>query len=296
MALAVSELLTVEPTASSWFPRRTQNAKPSNGSPIMKASQQPIPAEPREPAKALQRSQYKDIWNSQSGTEDQAKIAVAGYADEGAFRRAAEQTRDLLRGCVGLSQDDVVLEIGAGVGRVGAILAPLCREWIGADVSENMVAHMDRRLGEFANVRTLVLNGYDLSSIPDKSVDLVYCTVVFMHLSEWDRYAYVREGFRVLRPGGRMLVDNVNLLCDEGWKFFLGHTKIPPHERPPHISMTSTPQELETYFRRAGFEKIRQKFNDLWVVTYGVKPSGKGRLRKIRKRIRKALARHFSNP
>ena len=72
-----------------------------------------------------------------------------------------------------------------------------------------------------------------------------------------------------------MLVDNVNLLSEEGWSFFLNHCRIPPLKRPPHISMTSTPQELETYFRRSGFTGVKQGFDSLWVITYGKKP-GKG--------------------
>ena len=102
-------------------------------------------AETRDPERPLARSQYKQVWNSSSGTEDEAKIAVAGYADEEELRQSAEQTRDRLIECVGVLQKDVVLEIGAGVGRVGAVLAPICREWIGTDVSENMVAHMRAR-------------------------------------------------------------------------------------------------------------------------------------------------------
>ncbi len=96
--------------------------------------------------------------------------------------------------------------------------------------------------------RLVVLPGYDLSNIASGSIDLVYCTVVFMHIEEWERYGYIQEGLRVLREGGRMLVDNVNLLSDEGWAFFERHFALPPGERPPHISKLSTPQELGKTF------------------------------------------------
>lgn len=145
----------------------------------------------------------------------------------------------MLQKLVGISPDDVVLEIGAGVGRVGAALAPICKEWIGADVSENMLSHIERRLGEFKNVRTVATNGFDLSEIPSESIDVVYCTIVFMHLEEWERFSYIKEGFRVLKPGGRMLVDNVDLTSDKGWIFFESVCAIPPQERPPQISKTS---------------------------------------------------------
>jgi ubiquinone/menaquinone biosynthesis C-methylase UbiE len=218
------------------------------------------------------RSDYKQQWNSISRSEEAAKLAVSGYVDEERYLQTAHGAVATLQQTVGIGSDDIVLEIGAGVGRVGAVLAPLCREWIGTDVSENMVEHIRKRLANFANVRAVAINGFDLREIPSQSVDVVYCTVVFMHLEEWERYGYVVEGFRVLKPGGRMLVDNVNLLSDEGWKFFEQHRALSPSHRSAQISKTSTPQELEAYFSRAGFSGIRQESANLWIFTFGVKP------------------------
>jgi ubiquinone/menaquinone biosynthesis C-methylase UbiE len=219
----------------------------------------------------LPRQDYKAVWNSVSRSEDDAKIAVSGVDDEDAFRQSVHFTVAMLQTYVGIRPDDTVLEIGAGVGRVGDALAPLCREWIGTDVSDNMIGHLRRRLARHRNIRGVVTNGFDLRGIEDASVDVVYATVVFMHLDEWERFGYVREGLRVLKPGGRMIVDNVNLTSDAGWKVFLEHSAIPARKRPPHIAKTSTPQELETYFRRAGFSSIRQVSRDLWIFTYGIK-------------------------
>lgn len=70
-----------------------------------------------------------------------------------------------------------------------------------------------------------------------------------------------------------MLADNINLLSDEGWARLcrmLDH--VHPRDRPSWVGTSSTPQELETYFRRAGFEEIGQSFENIWVFTYGFKP------------------------
>jgi SAM-dependent methyltransferase len=224
------------------------------------------------PARPLPRAQYKAVWDRQSATEDAAKVAVAGYTDEAEFGRTAAATADMLDRCVGVRPTDRVLEIGAGVGRVGAVLAPRCAEWVGADVSPRMVGYIRSRLAALPNARAVEVSGYDLAPLPDASFDLVYCTVVFMHLDEWDRYNYVVEGLRVLRPGGRMLVDNFNLLSEEGWALFEQLRRLPPAARPAHISKSSTPQELAEYFRRAGFTGIGGEERGMWATAWGRKP------------------------
>lgn len=222
----------------------------------------------------LPRSRYKEVWNSLASTRSSAMISVLGNDEEPGFKASATKTRKTLLDSVGIEPSDVVLEIGCGVGRVGAVIAPLCARWIGADVSENMLRHARERLSGQGNVETVALSGYDLAPIASATIDVVYCTVVFMHLEEWDRYNYVREGWRVLKPGGRMLIDNFNLLSAEGWDFFeKQRSDYHPTQRPPHIARSSTPQEMQAYLERAGFENIHQRLQGQWVIAFGKKPA-----------------------
>jgi len=221
------------------------------------------------------RADYKSVWNGVSEDEDGAKMAVAGYLDEETFALSAVETIGLLDATVGLRPEDVVLEIGAGVGRVGPAISPRVRRWIAADVSSNMLRHARQRCEGLDNVEFVELNGWDLAPISDESLDVVYCTVVFMHLDEWDRYGYVKEAMRVLRPGGRVAVDNFNLLSRPGWDFFAGTAEqYHPLERPANVSKSSTPEELEAYLTRAGFEGVLVSNNpDLpFLTAWGNKP------------------------
>jgi predicted SAM-dependent methyltransferase len=118
------------------------------------------------------------------------------------------------------------------------------------------------------------ISGYELSGVADASVDVVYCTVVFMHLESWDRYNYILEAFRVLRSNGRIYVDNINLCSDGGWKVFETHRAMSPANRPPHMTQNSTPQEIETYLKRAGFSDVRIRTDDDWVRASGIKHEG----------------------
>ena len=218
------------------------------------------------------RSEYKKVWSGLSTTEDQAKLHIIGVTEEDALRSTGEQTLKFLQESVGIRKDDVVLEIGCGIGRVGKLVAPLCRKWIGCDVASNMLGLAAERLRGLDNLELKEISGYNLSGVADASVDVVYCTVVFMHLEPWDRHNYVLEAFRVLRPNGRIYVDNINLCSDGGWKVFETHRAFSPTNRPPHMTQNSTPQEIETYLSRAGFGDVRIRTDDDWIRASAVKP------------------------
>jgi len=220
----------------------------------------------------IARSQYKKVWSALSTTEDQAKLHVIGVTEEAALQATGEETLMFLKDSVGIEKDDVVLEIGCGIGRVGKFVAPLCQKWIGCDVASNMLALAAERLKDLSNVELVEISGYNLSGVPDASVDVVYCTVVFMHLESWDRYNYISEAFRVLRAGGRIYVDNINLCSDGGWKVFETHRAFSPVNRPPHMTQNSTPQEIETYLKRAGFDDVRMRTDEDWIRAWGIKP------------------------
>lgn len=217
------------------------------------------------------RPGYKNVWNELAHTEHSALMHVAGYTDPEKLAWATGITERMLEETIGIRATDTMLEIGCGVGRVGQVLAPRVARWIGCDVSENMLGHAHRRLAGRRNVELVATNGHDLRAIADNSVDAVYCTVVFMHLEEWDRYAYVKEAYRVLKPGGRFMCDNANLDSAEGWAVFLASAAVPPDERPVHLSRCSTVPEIACFLRHAGFRDVQTKTPGVWVVGWGVK-------------------------
>jgi SAM-dependent methyltransferase len=204
-----------------------------------------------------ERSAYKKVWDLQSQEFDVASLAVAGLMGEETLDQRARGTIDFLRQTVGVNPADVVLEIGCGIARVGKPLSALCLHWFGSDISGGMLRHAAKRLKGCPNTTLVELATVGLQEFPVDAFDLVYCTVVFMHLFEWDRYRYVEEAMRVLRPGGRAYFDNFPLDSAHGWEVFTQGARYPLERRPAHLSMSSSREELKTYLTRAGFADVR---------------------------------------
>jgi SAM-dependent methyltransferase len=212
------------------------------------------------------RTAYGQVWDTASSSVDAARVMVCGTADEAEWQRSGELIAADVCTETTMGAADTVLEIGCGAGRVGRYVAPRCATWIGADVSTNMLRFAAEALRDVPNARFFKLNGGDLTGVDARSLDVVYSTGVFMYLDEWERYRYVADAYRALRPGGRIYIDTFNLVTDEGWAQFEHLVKVEPAQRPAAVRRHSTPQELDTWLTRAGFTGVRVRTGGLWLT------------------------------
>lgn len=221
----------------------------------------------------LQRRQYAETWDALASSRKAAAIAVSGKGWEDELRSSAAQPVRNLIELASVSEQDDVLEIGCGIGRIGLELAPQCRSWTGADISANMLSYAARRLRDARNVRLQQLHGGGLTGFAGHSFDVVYATNMLAHLDEVDRWRYVQDAFRVLRPGGRIFLDTMDLTSDEGWTLFAGSaSQSQDLERPPYSPRFSAPAELTTYAARAGFASVQAHSRPPLIIVTAVKP------------------------
>ncbi len=106
-----------------------------------------------------------------------------------------------------LRPEMVVGDIGAGTGYMAAGLAPLVKEVVAMDGSPAMLEVARRNLQGANNVVFKITDGASLP-LPDASLDAVFANMYLHHMP--DPLAAICEMARLLRPGGRMVITDMD--------------------------------------------------------------------------------------
>jgi SAM-dependent methyltransferase len=107
----------------------------------------------------------------------------------------------LLEACQ-LDPSHKVLDLGSGTGQVAQALVPHVREVIGIDISPEMVI---KAKGLVPDAQFIVADARDLHMFGHNRFDCVVARMIFHHVLERLGDA-VKECYRVLRPGGRLVI------------------------------------------------------------------------------------------
>ncbi len=191
------------------------------------------------------------------GTPTSASDAL-GYSKE--ELRSIPADADLGLGCgnptslAGLRKGDVVLDLGSGAGIDCFLAARIVGEEghvIGVDMTPEMVdrARESARTHQFENVE-FRLGEIENLPVADASVDVVLSNCV-INLSP-DKPRVFREAYRVLRPGGRMVLSDLVLVGD-----------LPASVRESleaYVACVAGAAQKDEYLaaiRAAGFEEVR---------------------------------------
>jgi SAM-dependent methyltransferase len=158
--------------------------------------------------------------------------------------------------------DWTVLELAAGPGDTGFLVAERIGRLISTDFSREMVEAARRRAAELgiANADFRVADAARID-LPDASVDGVLCRYGYMLMDEPE--AVLRETRRVLRPGGRLAF----AVWAEGrlnpWASTLGRILLerghvePPAAGEPGMFALAAPARIAEVVEAAGFSSHR---------------------------------------
>jgi ubiquinone/menaquinone biosynthesis C-methylase UbiE len=104
---------------------------------------------------------------------------------------------------MGLNQESVVLDLGAGTGSFALAVAPSCRRVIAVDVSPAMLAYMRAQAGEQGIDNLEVVHGGFLSyEHAGDPVDIVYSRNALHHLPDFWKAVALQRIAEILKPGG----------------------------------------------------------------------------------------------
>jgi len=137
-----------------------------------------------------------------------AKYAASPIKDQAAYEFTLERTKSYL------SQDSSVLEIGCGTGSTGVQLAPVAGQYLGTDISEEMISIARAK----AAADNLSNAAFDVSSVAAAiagtwPVDVV-CAFSILHLVRDLEKAL--QGIHSRLPGGGLLISKTPCLGSMG--------------------------------------------------------------------------------
>jgi ubiquinone/menaquinone biosynthesis C-methylase UbiE len=165
--------------------------------------------------------------------------------------------REVVRGALGARPGDRVLDVGCGPGfYVTELLAVVGREGsvAGVDTSADMLAVAAKRAEGHSNVQFHEADATSLP-VPDASFERALCVQVLEYVR--DVPAALREMHRALRPGGRVLVWDVDWATVSWHAIDQRLTRRMLAAWDKHLTHPSLPQTLAAQLRNVGFEDVR---------------------------------------
>jgi SAM-dependent methyltransferase len=153
--------------------------------------------------------EIKQGWINAAKSKNFRNFIATDNNDEEAFRKTGKHNvevfNDILKECNITIQDKDILELGCGAGRMTEFLIPFAKKLYATDISAEMGARLIERLGPLPSNVEFIQTFKDFAGIPDESIDIIMCAIVFQHIPEEAVESYFKDALRILRKGGSFI-------------------------------------------------------------------------------------------
>ncbi len=189
-----------------------------------------------------------ESWGSPEG----ALQAAVGSATPEEFEMVGRMEK-LLLFYAGLQRDDFLVDIGCGSGRLAVQLANWLRgPYLGTDVVQTLLDRAadtcNRPEWRFERVSGLTVPA------DAESVDMACAFSVFTHLRHEESFVYLKDVYRVLKPGARLVFSFLEFQVPELWPVLEGNVASIGKEAV--LNQFMSVDAVEVFARHVGFELV----------------------------------------
>ena len=194
-----------------------------------------------------------------AGRENLDVEHVSRYDEKEDASAQAEVQRAL---ALGLTQDSVVVDLGAGTGQFTLAVAPHCARVVAVDVSPVMLRRLRDKVAALSDVE-VVQAGFLSYEHEDAPADVVYSRYALHHLPDFWKAVALTRIHRVLRPDGLLLLwdvvydfdpadaaERIESWCAHGVTGGWDRSELEEHVRDEHSTFTWLREAMVV---RAGF-------------------------------------------
>src|SRR6056297_3368775 len=182
------------------------------------------------------------------------------------------------------SQDDNMLDVACGGGHMALYFSPMVRQVVASDLTMQMLKKAQEHIAEEGLVDNVIFREADAEDLPFPagSFTLLTCRIASHHFADVPRA--LREFFRVLRRGGRMVI--IDTLLPEDPEIADFYQTMEKMRDPTHVQAFTEAQWFNMA-KEAGFIDLQtQKFpktHDFitWAKRSGLDRQGVQRLNKF---------------
>ncbi len=196
---------------------------------------------------------YKDSWDL-----NRSLAIHYGYWDKQvhSFPQSLQRMNEVMMEEAGIREGDRVLDAGCGVGGSSVFLASVLNCSVtGITLSERQaeqarVNAQNRKVDNKAEFRVM---DYAQTDFPDNTFDIVWgCeSICYAH----DKEKFIREAFRLLKPGGRLVVADGFVSLFENNQ----HQEIRQWLDGWEVNYLESPDRFKGFLQSAGFTSIRYR-------------------------------------